>query len=367
MILLKTKNNFLLKGVALIIIAITFFSLTVFAESSQITTTFNGNSINLSRPPVLEDGTVFLPAEDIFGALDAFDVNWLEHSGVLVASRRLTTAAFSFGSNVILKNGQKINVDYPPRVISNTAYISMDTLEKAFDVKCTWNSKNNTVSISTKPQQYTVTCLQATASYKSEDGGPVLLEVKSMYPQIDNPKDDKVISKVNAVIKSNADKYLLQSKNKHFKAAESAYASSLYEERYFSAFSCERWFDVTYCSNNIISIKFESMEKTASGEPIVTAYAQSFNLATGKELSVTDVMNGTKASVNAEIEKAVFNELDKNPSSYSPEAKLVIKRAISKGVVFYVSEDGVVVCFESGAISNETYGIIEFVVNAGRV
>lgn len=112
----------------------------------EITVTVNGDEISFDQPPVIEDGRTLVPVRAIFEALGA-EVNWNENTQTVTSQRGDISIHLTIGNNSMDKNGEKILLDVPAKIIEGRTLVPARAVAEAFDCAVDWDGENRRVII----------------------------------------------------------------------------------------------------------------------------------------------------------------------------------------------------------------------------
>lgn len=110
-----------------------------------------------------------------------------------------------------------------------------------------------------------------------------------------------------------------------------------------SAYSSEIFYDITYNQQGYISILTTSYVYTGGAHGLPSFESHTFDLNTGKELKLTDIMKGTNQTIVKKIISAFEKEIKKDTSSFFSDALDVVKSSASINSPFYLMKNKI--CF----------------------
>lgn len=209
----------------------------------------------------------------------------------------------------------------------------------------TKTTSNSTKGVVIKKKSYT-------KEFKFEDGS-VYKTVKFEFPVLQGKT--KAIKKINKFYENELKKWK--------EAAE----QNLDEARVIvkeidngGYYSDEITYKVTYNKNGYISIFFTGYEYTMGAHGIPYFESNTFNVKTGKELKLTDIMSGSKASIKKKIETIFIKEIKKHPEEYFEDAVETVKiTANANNTNFYLSKNGIVFYYGPYDLAAYARGIVD--------
>ncbi len=95
-----------------------------------------------------------VPLRAIFEALGA-EVNWDEKSQTITAYNELTIVKCTIGDNTMHVNNVEKTIDVPPMIIDARTLVPVRFVAESFDCDVSWSPETMTVSVTTKPIDYT--------------------------------------------------------------------------------------------------------------------------------------------------------------------------------------------------------------------
>lgn len=137
----------------------------------------------------------------------------------------------------------------------------------------------------------------------------------------------------------------------------SSYENTLQADR---VYAYDHTFEVTFLSKHFLSILENTYTYTGGAHPNSTTEAHTFSLLTGKELTLENLFLGTRADIEKKVKQFLYQELEKNPDDYFPDAKKTIADTSLDSFHFYISKDGIVIFFNPYEISPYVRGLVEF-------
>ena len=106
----------------------------------------NGLDLVFDAPPIKEDDRVLVPMRKIFEVLGA-SVEWSEETSTITAKKDKTEISLTIGSNIMLKNGKKIELDVPAKVMHDRTLVPIRAVSEGLGARLEWDEENQAVWI----------------------------------------------------------------------------------------------------------------------------------------------------------------------------------------------------------------------------
>lgn len=113
---------------------------------SEIKVVLNGKKLSFDTAPVMINDRVLVPVRAIFEALSA-KVSWDDQSRTATAVTGEKTIKITIDNDYFTKNGQKIPLDVPAKLISGRTLVPARAVSEALDCDVKWDGENETVII----------------------------------------------------------------------------------------------------------------------------------------------------------------------------------------------------------------------------
>ena len=120
----------------------------VTAPIGDIRVVLDGRTLLLDTPPITVDGRTLVPLRGIFTAMGA-EVNWNPDTLEIRAVRDDVTISLNVGSNVLIRNGQNIELDVPATVTNGRTFVPTRAIAESFGAQVHWDADTRTVVITT--------------------------------------------------------------------------------------------------------------------------------------------------------------------------------------------------------------------------
>ena len=106
----------------------------------------NGLDLVFDAPPIKEDDRVLVPMRKIFEVLGA-SVEWSEETSTITAKKDKTEISLTIGSNIMLKNGKKLELDVPAKVMHDRTLVPIRAVSEGLGARVEWDEENQAVWI----------------------------------------------------------------------------------------------------------------------------------------------------------------------------------------------------------------------------
>ena len=130
---------------ALVLISCVAFATSI-CHASDISVTFNKKPIEFEVAPQIIDERTMVPLRAIFETLGA-KVDWNDQTKTVTSTKNNTTVKITIGSNILNKNGTKIELDVPAQIVDGFTLVPVRAISEAFGCKVDWDDKTKTVII----------------------------------------------------------------------------------------------------------------------------------------------------------------------------------------------------------------------------
>lgn len=144
------KRNFLCDKTVtagIIMLAITVFMLSYAAFATyDVKILVNGERVQTSTAPYIENGSTLIPLRDVFETLGA-EVVWDDEDRFAAAAKDGILVQIYPDSGRFIKNGQEIELSAPPKITNDRIMVPLRALSEAFGYNVLWSGDDYTVSI----------------------------------------------------------------------------------------------------------------------------------------------------------------------------------------------------------------------------
>jgi hypothetical protein len=119
--------------------------LAVHPASAQVTVDVNGNALDFSTAPIIQDGRVFVPLRGVFERLGAS----VDYSNGLITATGSDgrTISLTIGSTQATISGQPETIDVAPFIVSSSTFVPLRFISQALGASVNWDENDHVVSI----------------------------------------------------------------------------------------------------------------------------------------------------------------------------------------------------------------------------
>ncbi|NOU99556.1 stalk domain-containing protein [Paenibacillus planticolens] len=270
--------------------------------------------------------------------------SWDEASKTVTVSGPNKTMTMHNQNTEYALNGHTFYAALPPVIISGTTYLPLRLLLEQMGYKIGYNDASRVVSIA-KIQENELKLTNKSESQTKTDNRSITLQ----YPQIEGWDHSAASAKINAFLQAEVEKY---------KAAAIQQLSDLTEDTDTTMPDFPKTFDVnyqiTYNQNHKLSLYFIVYTFSGGAHGFYSWDSHTFDLDTGNELSLTQVVSN-----NANY-KTIINEKIKEQLKEQDYELIEPFESIRNDQGFYLKDDTVVVYFGLYEYAPYALGILEF-------
>ena len=112
----------------------------------EITVTLNDRRLKFDVAPIIENGRTLVPMRKIFESLGA-KVEWDGETQTVTAVRVNDKISLQIGSYTLIKNGQRINLDVPAKIINGRTLVPIRAISNTLGALVDWDDETQTVMI----------------------------------------------------------------------------------------------------------------------------------------------------------------------------------------------------------------------------
>lgn len=335
------------------------------SAAPEITVTVDGNLVKFDQPPVIENSRTLVPLRAVFEAMGA-TVTWDDKTQKITCTLNDNEVTLTVGSTALRINGiSTVTLDTPATVINDRTLVPVRAISEGLGAAVDWNPEKNQVII-TSPVEVTEEELASikskveqtdgkyTESFLSSDG-KIILSFTYTYPKISS--SEAGVDSINDRLKTNASataavirKEFLESALKYYKLNGST------EEYKPYTINCTN--AVTYQDDEKVSVRSTMYVDTHGTYPITSSDAVVFNLDTGFEMTLVDLV-ADPMSVLESAEEAMVEKIKSNPSIFFTGAEHYVDMTDAS---FYLTKEGIVFFFQPYTLAPYSTGVVEITV-----
>lgn len=134
-------------GLFVLVMAICIFAIPVSANE-EISVLLNGEMLEFDVQPTVISNRVMVPMRTIFESLGA-TVQWEGNTQKITAKTANTTVEMQLNNNTMLVDGQSIALDVAPQAINGRTLVPVRAVAESFDIHVIWDDIFNSVILST--------------------------------------------------------------------------------------------------------------------------------------------------------------------------------------------------------------------------
>lgn len=299
---------------------------------------------------------VYLPVRSICQAL-GYDVVWSDKGGVksVVISKDDDIIVLDLTNQKITDNGHQLGAGvYSGKgiaIITSRTYIDSGILSSVFAVDSFYDTGSNQLTLMRRCENN----ITVTTEKLSSDNNH--LKATIQYPQLSGLMDIEAQQNINDILKQSAQNALSQGEEN---ADDMAWAI---RDGYTGAVGmCEAFFDymVTYNQNGVFSVVLTNYQYAGGAHGSTVQRSYTFDLATGKALRMTDLMDSGSAYIKF-INEAIRKEIDRRVAAGNlSEFDFNKFKDIGTTPDYYLSNSAVVFYFQEYEYFPYAAGIQEF-------
>ncbi|MBP5427314.1 MAG: copper amine oxidase N-terminal domain-containing protein [Clostridiales bacterium] len=276
------------------------FTAPSFADNKQI---YVDNHLISLKEEIIVGDSVLVPLRDVCENL-GYNVSWYGPSRLIHLKKNFHDILIDLKNEKVFVNNNDKGETFSTNILNGRTYVSLDVLNNILCDTLTWDTNKNLVSVKTDAGTFGASSIHYADTYS------LRTDFKTYsIPQIINPLRMQSIDKINAVLK------------------EKFIPTSVETSDYI----------IGYNQNDIISV----CPKNNNSNGRFSHQCYTFNLSTGEELKITDILNGTNDEILNTLAKLVLDSLSTDLKKSYPDIYNVksIKRNISNFTWFIDKED----------------------------
>lgn len=326
--------------------------------SAEVGVEIDGERIYFpTQAPEIINDRVYVPLREIFESLGAY-VEWNSQTQSVVAYKRFNTVSMTLGKNEYYVNSETKTMDTPPMLVNDKTMIPVRAVSEALEAEVVWDSSSQTVLISRRGGEHKIQDVYL-EFWQTADDGTVILSGRIAYPQIVDT-DDAICAAFNEFM-SEAAEQKYQSVLNDYAEVKDFYEESLNSGMYFTPYLIERKFDITYDTNNIISVLCYDSDFTGGAHPSSEYFSLTFDLSSGKSLELGDVFNSGEAYARTLAKSKFVQMIEAQPEMYYADALSCLDNSMSE-LGWYLSDKGITFYLNPYVIAPYARGIAEVTV-----
>ncbi|MBR2566246.1 MAG: DUF4163 domain-containing protein [Paenibacillus sp.] len=312
------------------------------AVSSKVMTpievTLKSGGKTLTQKGLLQGGSTWVSltaVKDVAGGTLQYDAKTKSYT-VKAANNAMTVTVMD-GQTSVYINGYYPQVE--AKLIQGRLYIPFSAMRDYLGVQGDWDAKTKTLTLSkVKQNNVQVKSTKNNVTVKHA-------EVNIQYPQVSGLANKEAEAKINKVLKDEVDTAFAA-----FKKQASEFGGATASVPY----GFETSYVVTYNERGVLGLITQRYENYAGAHGMTYRTGHTFDLNTGKELKLDDVLNNSKP-MRETIGKKVGEQLKANAGYLNGY------KGLNKDQDYYVTPSGVVVFFQLYEYTSYAEGFPEFI------
>lgn len=136
------------RNILIVLVLILSFSSNVFADGESINIYMDGELLEVSQEPIIENGTTLVPMRNIFEAL-GMKVHWNEETKTASGITDGLTIDITIGSNKAYVNGSEKILLVPAKIINGSTMVPLRFVSESAGCKVDWDGSKREITIST--------------------------------------------------------------------------------------------------------------------------------------------------------------------------------------------------------------------------
>jgi len=314
------------------------------------------NGTEIQENALERDGLFYLPLRAVCGSL-GYEISWSQEQNavILTTSANTENVVLNLNEQTATKNGHTFSMltessDTGYLIQNNKTYLSEELFSELFGVGYQFDSAQDTIFLNILAENSI--CI-STMKLSSEDEN---LKATVQYPQISGLDSTDIQSGINAVLRQAAVSAVNEGMQNAYDVMTTRMQYSNYDAK------AETYFDyrVKYNQNGILSLVLIDYQYAGGAHGGTVQTGLTFDLTTGKELGLSDLMNGDFSYVSY-IDKTIRAEIDERTAAGElAEINSCEFVTIGDKPDFYLSNDSLVVFFQQYEHFPYAAGIQEF-------
>ena len=325
---------------------------------AEVEVHINGREISFEeQAPVVVDGTTLVPLRKIFEELGAH-VDWIKDTRTVYATRRFSYVMMTIGSDRYTVNGEEKTLSVAPCIYNERTMVPVRAVSESLGADIEWDKENRRVLITSYDGEIPVKDRYINYSDTAQDG-TVLFTGRAAYPELLDDSD--IVTSFNEYIRGDVEEAILRGRSDCYYPALDAYENSITDGYEFLPYMAEHSFDITYNKDRLISIVCADSNFAGWSHPNYFMYAMTYNLTTGKAVSLTDLFDMSEDALFEMVYDNFSDMIEEKPESFYHDAPECLKDALSQ-LKWYLAEDGVHFFINPYEIAPYAAGVIETVL-----
>ena len=193
---------------------------------------------------------------------------------------------------------------------------------------------------------------------RDDEDGTILLELKITYPEIKNPGNDSSISKINEYYEVQLDDFITNIISEGLAIAREDKEFAKSAEYEFRPHEYNRSFSIRYNGNNLLSVLSLQYQNTGGAHPNSFWCSETFNVSTGKKLTLPDILGGSREDALNMVYETVLAQIKETEGT----DKFIFFEDCKNNARNYYSEDDFVLTENSFMFYYQLYTLAPYAV-----
>lgn len=304
----------------------------------------NGKEVAFEdQVPVIKNDRTLVPLRGVLETM-GIEIKWNADDQSVSAVRGADSAYFKVGSTTLTTEDGSVTLDAAPEIINDRTMIPLRAVAEAFDAKVEWDDDSKTVTITDDVKVTSVDEGTITKEGKAEDG-TVIYTVDVKYPILNDSCTAKGKEAINEAIQKSVEDAVNAELIELEKTAKETYANIDEQGREFRPLSIFGVYKVTELTDDTYSLYINLSTDYLGAHPMTVRKGYVFDLASGKELTLTDITGKTDEETKALVKNAYTEKIKAEPEIFFEDALDNLDESL-KDVDFFI-ENGKTMLFTS--------------------
>jgi uncharacterized protein len=138
-----------------LIVMLSVFSATSYAEQPSTTVLLDGKPVTLSegsQQPFIDSGTTFVPMRSLFNTLN-IELSWDNSTKTVSGAKGERTFSLQIGSTSAKVNGETVTLTTAPRIVHNVTFVPLRFVGQSTGYDVSWTQATHTITLTSSAQQ----------------------------------------------------------------------------------------------------------------------------------------------------------------------------------------------------------------------
>ena len=317
----------------------------------------NGKNITFEdQAPIIKNDRTLVPLRGVLENM-GITVEWNAEDQGVSAVRGADRAYFKIGSSSLSTTDGTVTLDVAPEIINERTMIPLRAVAEAFGADVKWDDATKTITITDSVKITAVD--EGTISKEGKaDDGTVIYTVDVKYPILNDSCTAAGKTAINEAIKKSVEDAVNAELVNIEKSAKETYASIGEQGREFRPLSVFGVYNVTELTDKTFSFYVDLSSDYLGAHPMTARFGHTYDLASGKELAITDLTGKSAEETTALINAAFTEKIKAAPESFFEDALDKLDEKL-QGAAFYVKDGKITLAASLYSIAPYAAGFIE--------